>query len=205
MCNGYKVSKTWRARPYMNLNPEAKLNVNADKLATLFHNIPNATKHMPATPHKPPPARSQSQSWRQGMQASLMSTSVTTSIADICADIFKTPATGQTWCGTQLICTHLAITPSMYKKHCINMNKFKHSAVADVSLKLCPCCQIHERSIHTYSNVPQNPARAEAKNVRMKSDTMQFTFMLTSHWLLLSSMHEPAQQPTFHNDKFLAH
>ena len=88
----------------------------------------------------------------------------------------------------------------------LGLRKFQHSAVADASLKRCPCCEIHDEDNPHLLQCSQNPAREEATKALMKtllSDPHQSRPVIAS--CIEQYVHNPNEQPTFINEKFPSH
>jgi hypothetical protein len=203
--------------PYGQLSSEAKLNVDADELATLAHMKSNA-KPMRITPHIPS--------------------------TKISITILKTRYSGNfdsnlryhinggylrghlqstnNWTDTVWNTIDMnsfgrnmkRIQPSHQQAHVklihnqfpLGLRKFQHSVVADVSLKRCPCCKLHDEDNPHLLQCSHNPAREEATTALMKtllSDTHPSRPVIAS--CIEQCLHNPNEQPTFTNEKFPCH
>ena len=166
--------------PYHKLTDEAKLNVDADELATLFHLKPKG-KPMRSTPHIPATKISISilkiryagnfddnlryhingGYLRGHLQHTNKWTDTVWNTIDIHSfgrHIRRVPLIHQP--------AHLKL---IHNQLPLGLKKFRISTVADESLRLCPCCKIQVEDNQHLLQCIHNPARVEAEKVLLNS------------------------------------
>ena len=203
--------------PYAKLTPEAKLNVDADELATLFHQSTKG-KPMRATPH-------------------INSTKISITI-------LKTRYPGNinmnlkyhinggymrrylqhsnkwadtTWTTIDMVSfgRHFKQIPMNHKSAHLKLihnqlslgtRKYKCSPVDDLALRLCPCCGTTDEDNPHFLQCTKNPARVEAEQALMKtllSDDHPSRPAIAS--CIQQHLADPVAPPEFYNDKFPEH
>ena len=203
--------------PYAALPPDAKLNVDADELATLCHNLPRSKPqrsidHVPSTK----------------ISISILSTRYPGNIdANIRYHINGGYLRAHTQQRTQwpdkvwdtidwrAFGRHLHTIDKRHQPAHLKLihgllplgtRRFKVSTIQDPQLKLCPCCQLQEEDHHHLLQCPENPRREKAMNTliaELTKDNHPSRPAFAS--CIQSYLTSPSIPVTFSNPKFPEH
>ena len=203
--------------PYNELTADAKLNVDADALATDFHKKPNG-RPMRSTPHinvtrisltilKTRYSGNFDDNLRYHITGGYLRSFIqhthkwsdkvwnTVDMYSFGRHIRRVPLIHQS--------AHLKL---IHNQLPLGLRKFKISSVPDDSLRLCPCCKLHDEDNSHFLLCTKNPARVEADKALLKSllsDSHPSRPAIAS--CIEQYLKDPTTTPKFNNPKFPTH